>query len=212
MLSRQKSSFSEPFYRRIRQHLFRVITRMTLFLVISGVLAGTNLFYFFRGINNTTHAGIGAAVFGAIFLFICWATYQSIRSLLKVRVIPYFERPLGQMDTWMSGENYLRHSKKLDEIAILLGVRPLSQFASGDDLVRGEVLCWFSPDEALQTLERILQTDVTTSLPTAVVLDLKRFRDSLRLACSKSIKFCFLIREGSCASGLEMERRKGSFF
>ena len=212
MSSLEKEKVAEVYYRRHRIHLFRVIARMAFFLAISGVLAGTNLLHFLRGINDTAQAGIAAAVFGAVFLFLCWATYQSICNLFQVRVLPYFERPVGQSDTWLSGENYLRHSKELDEIAVRRGVQPLSKFASGDDMIRGESLFWFSPDDALRTLERLLQTDVTTSLPSAVVSDLTRIRDSLRLACSKSVKFCFLVREGTSASGPEMERRKGSFF
>ncbi|MGH9564098.1 MAG: hypothetical protein ACRD3S_21810, partial [Terracidiphilus sp.] len=77
--------------------------------------------------------------------------------LRHVRVLPYFERPLGQKDTWLAGENYLRHSRKLDEIATSLGVHPLSKFASGDDLIRGETLHWFSPQDALHTTERLLE-------------------------------------------------------
>ena len=193
-------------------HIFRVIARMIFFLVVSGALAGTNLVHFFRRTDDMAQTGIAATVFGAVFLFLCWATYQSICNLFRIRVLPYFERPVGQNDTWSSGEKYLRNSKELDEIAVRLGVQPLSKFASGDDMIWGESLCWFSPDDALQTTERLLQADVTPVLSRAVIADLTRIRDSLRLACSKSVKFCFLIREGTSTSGLEMERRKGSFF
>lgn len=203
--------FAETFYRRHRWHVIRVATRMTIFLVIVGALAGTNLFSFFQGKGDTS-AGIAAAVFSAIFLFLVFATWGGIHGMFRVRVLPYFERPLGQKDTWLAGENYLRHSRQLDEMAARLGVRRLSEFASGDDMVRGEKLQWFPPDEALKTVERLLQPDTQTSLAPAVVSDLTHIRDALRSASSQSVKFCLLIREGSSASGLEMERRKGSFF
>lgn len=212
MLSLEKDKVAKVFYRRHRIHIFRVVARMVLFLAISGVLAGISLLDFFRGKSDTTQNGIAAAAFGAVFIFLCWTTYRSVCNLFQVRVLPYFERPVGQHDTWRSGENYLRHSKKLDEIAARLGVQPLSKFASGDDMIWGESLNWFSPEDALQTLERLLQTDVSNALPSAVVSDLTHIRDSLRLASSKSLKFCLLIREGTSASGMEMERRKGSFF
>ena len=185
---------------------------MAILLIIFGTLAGANLFSFLQGAGNTKPAGMAAAVFSAIFLLLVFATYQSIRSQFRVRVIPYFERPLGQKDTWLSGENYLQHSRMLDEIATRIGVQPLSEFASGDDLIRGESLHWFQPENALRTTERLLQTDISATLPSTVVSDLTRIRDALRLACSQSVKFCFLIREGASTSGLEMERRKGSFF
>ena len=105
-------------------------------LVIFGALAGTNVFSFFQRKSDTTSGGV-AAIFSAIFLFLVFATWSGIRSLRHVRVLPYFERPLGQKGTWLAGENYLRYSWELDEIATRLGVRPLSEFASGDDMVRG---------------------------------------------------------------------------
>jgi hypothetical protein len=79
-------------------------------------------------------------------------------------------------------------------------------------MIRGEKLQWFPPEEALKSVDRLLQPDTQTSLVPAVISDLTCVRDALRSACSKSTKFCFLIREGSSTSGLEMERRKGSFF
>lgn len=203
--------FSAVFYRRYRWHVIRVATKMTILLVVVAALAGTNLFSFFQGKSDTTSGGV-AAIFLAIFLFLVFATWIGIRELCHVRVLPYFERPIGQKDTWLAGENYLRHSRQLDEIATRLGVHPLSEFASGDDMVRGEKLQWFPPEEALKTVECLLQSNGQTSLTPAVLSDLTRFRDALRSACSQSAKFCFLLREGSSASGLEMERRKGSFF
>jgi hypothetical protein len=212
MLTREKEQFSEAFYRRHRQHVIRVAGRMAVVLVVAGAVAGTCGFSFFRGKGDTTSAGIAAAVFSAAFLFLVWVSYRGIRDVFQVRVLPYFEQPLGQKGTWLAGKNFLRHSRQLDEIATRLGVRPLSEFASGDDMIRGEKLQWFPPEEALKSVDRLLQPDTQTSLVPAVISDLTCVRDALRSACSKSTKFCFLIREGSSTSGLEMERRKGSFF
>ena len=212
MLSREREQFSEVFYRRHRWHVIRVAIRMAILLVIGGTLAGTNLFSFFNGKGDTTSAGVAAAIFSAIFLFLAFATWRGIRDLFHVRVLPYFERPIGQKNTWLAGKDYLRRSRQLDEIATRLGVRPLSEFASGDDMIRWEKLQWFPPEEALKTVERLLQSDAQMSLEPAAISDLTHIRDALRLACSQSVKFCFLIREGSSANGLEMERRKGSFF
>jgi hypothetical protein len=211
MPSHEREQFSDVFYRRHRWHFIRVAARMTVLVFIAAALAGTNLVSFFQGKSDTTSGGV-AAIFLAIFLFLVFATWSGIRALRHVRVLPYFERPLGQKDTWLAGENYLRHSRELDEIGTRLGVRPLSEFASGDDMVRGEKLQWFPPEEALKSVERLLQPDTQRSLSPAVVSDLAHIRDALRSACSQSVKFCFLLREGSSASGLEMERRKGSFF
>ena len=72
-------------------------------------------------------------------------------------------------------------------------VTPLSAFASGDDLVAGEELQWFAPEDALRTAARLLETDEAAALPAGV-------------------RFCLLVREGSFAIGHEMSARKGSFF
>lgn len=92
------------------------------------------------------------------------------------------------------------------------GVRPLSEFASGDDLVPGEKLCWFSAEDGLRTAERLTQPDAAASFSAEVHSDLVRLRDALRAACAEGVRFCLLLREGSTASGHEMDQRKGSFF
>lgn len=212
MLLHEKEKFAEIFYRQHRSRLNRVAIKSAFFLLVIGVMAGISIVSFLHATSNAKSTGIPAAVFSVAFLFFAWASYKGFRNQYKARVLPYFEHPLGQNETWLAGEAYLQHSRQLDEIASRNDVRPLSKFASGDDLVRGEVLNWFSPGEALQTVERLLQVDVTSTLPVPVVSDLEKMRDALRLASSKSIKFCFLLREGTSASGMEMERRKGSFF
>jgi hypothetical protein len=105
-----------------------------------------------------------------------------------------------------------RGTRALDKIAARYGVTPLSSFASGDDLVVGEELHWFAPEDALRTAERLLEADVTESLPVGVAADLERLRDALRPASAAGVRFCLLVREGSLASGHQMGVRKGSFF
>lgn len=212
MLAFQKEQISPIYYRRHRIHLIRVGTKMGIFMAVFGILGGINLFSFLRGKGDATSAGIAAAIFLAIFLYLAWATYRSIRDQFRVRLVPYFERRLGTVDTWLAGENLLEYSRHLDDMALQLGVRPLSEFASGDDMIWGESLQWFSPEEALKTVERLLQSDAPPSLPPSVMSDLSRIQGALGTARSKGIRFCFLLREGSSTSGLEMERRKGSFF
>lgn len=149
---------------------------------------------------------------GWVFLALPLSFGVSARDWFRVRVLPYFERPVGGTDTWLAGESLLWHSRLFDEAATRCGVIPLSAFASGDDLIPGEELRWFEAADALRTAERLLEADVAAALPAGVVADLERLRDTLRLACAKGIKFCLLVREGSFASGHEMSVRKGSFF
>jgi hypothetical protein len=207
MLSRQKEQFSEVFYIRHRQHAMRALRTLAIFLTISGATAGISLAAIFRGGGDAPFTSLATAV----FLFLALATCLSVPNLFRVRVLPYFERRLGGTDTWLAGESLLWHSRHLDATAAQLSVRPLSEFASGDDLIRGEELRWFSAEDGLRTVERLMQPDAAASFSADVVSDLSRLRDALRLACSQGVRFCLLLREGSGTSGYEMGQRRGSF-
>jgi hypothetical protein len=208
MLAREKKQFAEAYYRRHRSHIVRVMIKLAIMLAVLLILAGVSSFLALHGKNDVAVLSVVVA----IFLWIIFVAYRTVRDQFHVRVIPYFERKIGKKDAWLTGQNYLKHSRQLDEIAGRIGVRPLSEFASGDDLVPGEQLQWFLAQDALQTIEKLLNTEVVAEMPAAVASDLTHIRDSLRLACSHGVKFCFLIREGLSASGIEMDKRKGSFF
>jgi hypothetical protein len=208
MLSRQREHFSEVFYLRHRQHVVDVLRRLALLLIVSGLAGPVWLVLRFFGEGDADLASIATAV----FLWLVWVACVTLPDQFRVRLLPYFQRRLGDTDTWLAGESLLWHSQRLDAIALELGVRPLSDFASGDDMIPGEVLEWFPPYDALQTTEQLLQTSEVNSLSSDVVSDFTRLRDALRLACSENVPFCLLLREGSSTSGFEMDQRKGSFF
>lgn len=210
MWSRRREPFAEPFEARHRAHLegSSGCGCATAWLAAAGTVAALNLAFALAGWGGWVWAGAASA----LFLLIAWSVAAGYRDQFRVRVLPYFERPVGDTDTWLAGESLLWHSRALDEIAVRCGVTPLSAFASGDDLVAGEESQWFAPGDALRTAERLLEADVAESLPAGVVSDLERLRDALRLAGAAGVRFCLLVREGSFASGHEMSVRKGSFF
>jgi hypothetical protein len=112
----------------------------------------------------------------------------------------------------MMGKSLLEHSRSLDEIAKQLGGTPLSEFATGDDMVCFEKLNWHEPTEALRTTQGLLNSEAAKAFPEDLRSDLKALEDALAEACRQNVRFGLLLREGSFASGLEMDRRKGSFF
>jgi hypothetical protein len=215
----RKGSFAEPFYTRHRSHItgrgyltgcgvaalaaIGTIVVITLIPIHAGWHAPASF-----GWGDLTRAGVAIA----IFLLAVANIIFSFRDQFLVRVVPYFERPVGETDTWLAGEDLLWHSRALDEAATRSGVTPLSAFLSGDDLIPGEELRWFTPDDALRTAERLQEPDVAATLPAGVIADLERLRDALGRASGQGIRFCLLIREGSVTSGHEMSVRKGSFF
>ena len=208
MLARRKERFAEPFYARHRSHITGVPGCGLALLAVSGTVAAINWGFALDGQGGMVYALAASA----LFLMFVWSAVAGYRDQFRVRVLPYFERPVGGTDTWLAGESLVWHSRALDEIAVQCGVTPLSAFASGDDLVVGEVLQWFEPADALRTVERLLEADVAVSLPVGVVSDLERLRDALRLASAAGVRFCLLVREGSFANGHEMSVRKGTFF
>ncbi len=182
--------------------------RLLAVLVMAGIVTAFCLTSCLRE-NGSVWSG---CISTAVFVFVAWVAYQSIHGCLRVRVVPYFEKRLGGIKTFLAGEAIFLHSGHLDGIATQLGIRPLSAFASGDDLIWGECLEWFTAQEALRTVECLMQSDATPNLPSSVFSDLSQLRDALNIAVSTNTRFCLLIREGSSTSGAEMERRKGSFF
>jgi hypothetical protein len=74
-----------------------------------------------------------------------------------VRVIPYFRRSVGGIDTYTAGQSLARYLSQLDAVANANGVTPLSAFGFNDDL-RGEPLTWHIPADGLQTVTTILKS------------------------------------------------------
>jgi hypothetical protein len=207
-MARKKEAFAPVFYRRHCNHIFRGYVKVVLWLAGTGTLAVMGvLAYFEEG-----RFPFLAAFFVAAFLYFLVAFFLSGRDMLRVRLLPYFSKRLGDASSFAEGKSLLWHTRQLDDIAAKLGARPLSDFASGDDMILGERLRWFDPQPAFETVSRLLECPEAAGFPAELKSDLKCLREALASACSKQIQFCFLLREGSFASGLEMDRRKGSFF
>ena len=208
MQSTTSKQVADVFLRRHRGHVILTTARRLAVLTVAGIADGICLVSCLKGSCDVRIASLVSVV----FLFVAWITYRSIRDCLRVRIVPYFEKRIGGVKTVLAGKNLFLHSRQLDELAGQFGVRPLSDFASGDDLVRGEVLQWYSADDALRTLDRLLLSDATASLPSSVCSDLSLIREALNMAVSTNTRFCFLLREGSAMSGAELDKRQGSFF
>jgi hypothetical protein len=207
ILQSRQSAFAEAFYRfhekRTRQMLFWGAIQISVSLVFVGI--GFWQLFYGKGV-------LLPGLFTATFLVLLASCVFGTIDQLRVRVLPYFEKRLGDTDTWFSGKSLLWHSRDLDELAEFLSIKPLSAFASGDDLVQGEELQFFDANDALPTLEKLIMRSKASRFPKDLVSDLTKLRDALKSASEKGVRFCLLIREGSTASGHEMSLRKGSFF
>ncbi|MGN6546791.1 MAG: hypothetical protein ACTHK7_17175 [Aureliella sp.] len=131
------------------------------------------------------------------------------------QVMPYFQRPVGDIDTFLAGKTLIRYLNQLDAAAEQLGVAPLSSFGFNDDL-RGEQLHWHSPSQGLATVNALLQWLETANAPASVAAllraDLAKWRHALARAEAQSTPFCLLLRHCNATSGHEWEVRQGSAF
>jgi hypothetical protein len=206
-LSRQKEAFSEVYYDKHRTHLRRVFRKAAIYFAISATIAALFYITYKQGKASIWELVISIAVFLWLLFGICYGVPQSFR----VRLVPYFEKRLGGIETFASGTALLAHSRQLDDIASALGARSLSQFSSGDDLIPGEQLAWHEPGPALETIETLLKSDAAKNFSPDLYSDLVKLQTALETAKNRDVRFCLLLREGSSAETVEMSKRQGSF-
>ncbi|MDB6031260.1 MAG: hypothetical protein JWM16_1598 [Verrucomicrobiales bacterium] len=207
ILQGRRAAFAEGFYRFHERRTQQTLYWAAVQIGVATILAAIGFWQLFYG-KGVLLPGL----FTAAFLVLLVSSVSGTIDQLRVRVIPYFETRVGDVDTWLSGKSLLWHSRDLDELSEYLSIRPLSSFVSGDDLVQGEELQFFDPNDALPTLDKLITRSKASRFPKQLVSDLTKLRDALKSASEKQVRFCLILREGTTASGHEMSLRKGSFF
>ncbi len=127
--------------------------------------------------------------------------------------MPYFQRRVGGIDTFLAGRSLARTLAQLDTVASDLRVSPLSSFGFNDDL-RNEPLRWHPPQEGLGTVTTLLHhlTEHPAAAAEPIVEDLRKWQSALEKAVAADIPFCVLLLHGNTTSGHEWDVRKGSAF
>lgn len=160
-----------------------------------------------------TWRGVVALVLFAWALFGTWTAV--VDALFFGTICPYFEREVGDIDTFARGRHLARWLGELDDLAARLGVTPFSRYGFADDL-RGETLVWHDPAEGLAVVESLLagldQSDVPERDRPRLAADLRRVAHALSKARDKGIRFCLMHRPDNVTSGQEWEVRKGTVF
>ena len=155
----------------------------------------------------------------AFAIFLLFGVIGGIGGLYEtsryIRIIPYFQRSLGAVDTFLIGKALVRSLKQLDAVAMERGAQPISAFGFNDDL-RGETLVWHAPEEGLKTVETLLnelqRLDIPDAIRNGILKDLRSWKDALQCASTKNVSFCILLMHGNSTSGHEWDVRKGSAF
>ncbi len=183
----------------------------TSFMVAVGI--ALNLLAIYSNGRRSDALAVFAAIWDAFFLFIFMGDVFGGSSLLcDVAVVPYFERRVGEIDTFCRGKSLARRMNEIDAQARALELTPLSDFGWNDDLA-GELLVWHEPAEGLATVHALLafyQDDPAAEHN--LIDDLKSLAQALASAEAKAIRFCLLLRHGDVTSGQEWDARKGTCF
>ncbi len=160
---------------------------------------------------------IVAALALAIFILFVWANALGIYDTYRyIRIVPYFDRTVGDINTYTAGSGLARYCLKLDETAAASGQTAISAFGFNDDL-RGQTLVWHSAADGLKTVKAVLaaveaKPDDFDDPCSGVGDDLERLAEALRLANEQGIRFCLLLLHGCTTSGHEWDVRQGTAF
>lgn len=191
---------------RVKRNSF-VITGVTGLLFLIGIV----------GSVLGTFPPLIAAVLGALFiLFGLIGSFGSIYDTERyVQIIPYFQRHLGGIDTFLAGQTLVRYLNQLDCIAANQCVHPISSFGFADDLL-GEQVVWHEPMDGLQSIGAIQsalnQSNIPDTIKSALHSDLAKWQHALEHAAAEHVLFCVLLRHGNTTSAHEWDVRQGSAF
>jgi hypothetical protein len=159
-------------------------------------------------------ADMAVGIAGALFVFYQLTAVASLNDILRhAAVLPYFQKRVGEISTYSSGESLARHVDELDELAITNAVTPLSSFGWNDDL-EGEAVVWHASAEGLKTVNFLLivleREETAWDDHAATINDLKTIAHALERADAQDIPFSFLLRHSSATNGQEWDARQGT--
>ncbi|MCC6739772.1 MAG: hypothetical protein IT452_12065 [Planctomycetia bacterium] len=150
---------------------------------------------------------VGLVLSGLLFLL--FASLLCFRHP-RPRFLPYFERGLGDTDTFLGGEALARNCRRLDEAAAAHGRVPLTAFVGGREgpfRAAGEGL------EAVRQLAGLVASHPgVVDDPRAVLEELGLIEDALSKAHGRGVGFCLHVRCEDYVVPAEIAALKGSYF
>lgn len=170
--------------------------------------------WFHEGLTVTDSLRLlGLFVVGSLFGYML---RNSIRAAIRQRIVPCFQQRIGDIDTFLSGQEIAKRCQALDEIASRLGVTPLSAFGFGDGFWGGEPT-WHPAENGLVTVVRLLQyvresDEALFPAKEQLIRELVAVDDALRKAASRGIMFCLHLKTSTGTSLLIEEKQGGSCF
>ncbi len=142
------------------------------------------------------------------------AVIGNLRCGYRSDIVPYFDRKIGDIDTFGRGHALARNCRLLDRLAMEAGLPTVSSFGFADDMA-SERPRWHSPLEGLRTFRHLRDHLVgpVRGDPSCLALDIAKVIDALEKAAAIAASFCLLLRPTAGGmSGREMDQRLGTFF
>ena len=141
--------------------------------------------------------GIGPWIGLVIALLIAGGcAWGSIKGFFAVRLFPYYEQPVGDVNTFLSGHALARNCLRLDRLAEARGLRTISAFGFNYAL-RGETIVWHEAAAGRLTITGLLAAVAATpdavDDAVAVKAELEKVLHALEEAGRKQIRFAFLL-------------------
>jgi hypothetical protein len=139
---------------------------------------------------------------------------------IRPRIVPYFNRVLEgcggkTMTAFWRGRGLYREIVALEQLAGVLGVKPLSAFGFRDDYYEQEVH-WHAASEGLRTVETLRQGLGRHLLAAPdLVHDLEALASVTRVAADQGVDFSLVLRlhaSDSLQIIMSRETRQGSFW
>lgn len=213
--ARQSAQFSY-LKRHWRKALSTVGWALGLNLLFAGGFAVSAWLAVFARGSASDAALLWATICGVAFLLLMGDVGGMLETLKYVRIVPYFESSVGDIDTFCRGGSLARWMDELDALARSRGIHPLSEFGWNDDFA-WERLIWHDPGKGLMTVNALLELlraggEIGGADRAGVIDDLERIADALAKAGARKTRFCLLLRHGNVTSGLEWEKRRGTCF
>ena len=158
----------------------------------------------------------GIGVFsGIVFFLLVYFSPIFIEDLNYVEIYPYFEKSVGNIDTFASGSAIARRINLLDTLAKEVNLPAMSSFGYKDSW-KNKKLTWYNADDALPTITALL--DIISKEPDVIndsaniKSELEKIYDAITKAKEHGIKFCFVMNFIGYTNSMEHEKREGSFF
>jgi hypothetical protein len=157
---------------------------------------------------------------GAFALFYLLAVLGDLKGLGIGRrccasIIPFFQREVGEPNTFRSGKAIARHWCLLNSVALEGGAEPLSAFGSCSDS-RTALSEWYLPKVALTTIATLLNNisryRIEIEEYEQLQAELNLLKEKLEAARRQDILFCFHLKTYECVYGQVEEQRKGTYF